>query len=66
MPRFRVQPLGGLWRQPDFLRLWTGQTISELGSRITRDGLPQAAVLILGASPAQMGLLTAIGSAGIR
>ncbi|HYL75927.1 MAG TPA: hypothetical protein VEU96_17080 [Bryobacteraceae bacterium] len=30
----------GLWRNPDFLKLWAGQTISELGSRITRDGLP--------------------------
>lgn len=57
--------LGGLWRQPDFLKLWTGQTISELGSRITRDGLPLAAVLVLGATPAQMGLLTAIGSVAI-
>jgi len=66
MPRFGAQPLGGLWRQPDFLRLWTGQTISELGSRITRDGLPLAAVLVLGASPAQMGLLSVIGSAGIQ
>ena len=65
MRRLKRQRLGGLWRQPDFLKLWTGQTISELGSRITRDGLPLAAVLILGATPAQMGLLTAIGSVAI-
>ncbi len=57
--------LRGLWRQPDFLKLWTGQTISELGSRITREGLPLAAVLVLEATPAQMGLLTAIGSVAI-
>ncbi len=57
--------LGGLWRQPDFLKLWTGQTISELGSRITREGLPLAAVLVLGATPAQMGLLTAVGAVAI-
>ncbi len=57
--------LGGLWGQPDFLKLWTGQTISELGSRITREGLPLAAVLILGATPVQMGLLTAVGSVAI-
>jgi predicted MFS family arabinose efflux permease len=63
--RLRRQRLGGLWRQPDFLKLWTGQTISELGSRVTRDGLPLAAVLILGATPAQMGLLTAAGSVAI-
>ncbi|MBP7687585.1 MAG: MFS transporter [Thermoflexales bacterium] len=53
----------GLWRQADFLRLWSGQTISELGSRITRDGLPLVALLVLGASPSQMGVIAALGSA---
>ena len=52
-----------LWRHADFLKLWTGQTISELGSRITRDGVPMAAVLVLGAAPAQMGFLTAVSAA---
>ncbi len=51
-----------LWRHPDFLKLWTGQTISELGSRITREGLPLTAVLVLGAQPAQMGFMTAVGA----
>jgi predicted MFS family arabinose efflux permease len=54
-----------LWRHPDFLKLWTGQTISELGSRITRDGVPMAAVLVLGGSPAQMGFLTAVGAGSV-
>jgi len=52
-----------LWRHPDFLKLWSGQTISEVGSRITRTALPLAAVLVLGATPAQMGLMTAVGAA---
>lgn len=52
----------GLWSHPDFVKLWIGQTISAFGSRITRDGLPLIAVMILAASPAQMGVLTAIGS----
>src|SRR5512146_1632784 len=51
-----------LWQHSDFLKLWGGQTISELGSRITRDGLPLLALLTLGATPAQMGLLSAAGS----
>src|SRR5512136_3192584 len=55
----------GLWRHADFVKLWAGQTVSELGSRITREGLPLAAVLTLGATPAQMGLLAAIGSAPV-
>ena len=54
-----------LWRHPDFLKLWTGQTISELGSRITREGLPLTAVLVLGAQPAEMGFLAATGAASV-
>jgi predicted MFS family arabinose efflux permease len=54
--------LGGLWRHPDFMRLWIGQTISEFGSVVTRDALPLLAVLTLSATPAQMGVLAALGS----
>ena len=46
----------------DFVKLWSAQVVSQLGSRITREGLPLAAVLVLQASPAQMGVLTAIGA----
>ena len=52
----------GLWQQPEFMKLWIGQTISEFGSRITRDAIPLVAVITLAATPAQMGVLTAIGS----
>jgi MFS family permease len=55
----------GLWRDPDFLKLWTGQAISQIGSRITRDGLPYAAVLTLGATPMQMGILSGAGAAAV-
>ncbi|MFN8597612.1 MAG: MFS transporter [Anaerolineae bacterium] len=54
-----------LWRQPDFMKLWLGQTISELGSRITRDGLPFVALLVLNATPSQMGVITAAGSLAV-
>ena len=49
-----------LWRHGDFMKLWIGQTISELGSRITLIGLPIVAVQTLNATPAQMGLLAAL------
>ncbi len=52
----------GLWKHPDFMKLWIGQTISEFGSRITREGLPLAAVLVLNATPAQLGVLRAVSS----
>lgn len=50
----------GSGRNPDFIKLWLGQTVSELGSRITRDGVPLLAVINLSASPFQMGLLNAM------
>jgi Na+/melibiose symporter-like transporter len=56
---------GGLWRHPDFMKLWAGQTISELGSRITRDGVPYTAVIVLHAQPSQMGFITAVGAASV-
>lgn len=51
---------GRLWRHPDFLKLWTAQGISAVGARITREGLPMAAVMTLQASPAQLGTLAAL------
>jgi MFS family permease len=50
----------GLWRHPDFLRLWSGETISLFGSQVTLLALPLTAVLVLKASPAEMGLLAAV------
>ncbi|MBI3207547.1 MAG: MFS transporter [Candidatus Solibacter usitatus] len=50
-----------LWRNPEFLKLWVGQTISEIGSRVTTYGLPLMAVTTLRATPSQMGMLSAAG-----
>jgi len=51
--------------QRDFYKLWAGQTISEVGSRIRREGLPLTAAFVLNATAAQMGVLAALGSASI-
>jgi MFS family permease len=48
-----------LWRHPDFLKLWAGQTMSQFGSQITLLALPLTAALALHASAFQMGLLRA-------
>ncbi|HUS15583.1 MAG TPA: MFS transporter [Chloroflexia bacterium] len=53
---------GGLWGRPDFVKLWIGQTISQLGSGIGGMAVSLTAVLVLGAAPAQMGILTAMGA----
>ena len=42
---------------PDFRSLWLSQTVSQLGSAITRFALPIVAIITLEATPAQMGLL---------
>ncbi len=47
----------GLWLHGDFRRLWFGQTVSLIGSQISELAIPLTAVLMLQASPAQMGFL---------
>lgn len=54
-----VARVRGLWRHPDFLKLWAGQTVSLIGSAVTLLALPLTAVLTLRASALQMGLLRA-------
>ena len=46
-----------LWRHSDFMKLWTGQTISRLGSVVTRTAVPLVALLVLGAGPAEMAIV---------
>ena len=48
-----------LWRHRDFLLLWGGQTISQVGSQVTVLGLPLVAIVILHATTFQVGLLSA-------
>src|SRR5919205_4135052 len=47
----------GLWRHADFLKLWSAQTISQVGSQVTQLGLPFAAVVVLHASALEVSLL---------
>ncbi|RIK43133.1 MAG: hypothetical protein DCC55_06530 [Chloroflexi bacterium] len=51
-----------LWRNPDFIRLWVANFVSNAGTRITRLAIPLTAALTLGATPIQMGLLAMAGS----
>jgi MFS family permease len=50
---------GRLWRDGEFLKLWAGQGISEIGSQVSLLALPTVAILVLSASPFQVGLLAA-------
>ena len=49
----------GLWRRPDFLKLWAGTTISLIGSGL--GAVQFTALLFLDASAREMAGLTAIG-----
>lgn len=51
----------GLWRHGDFLKLWSGQTISLFGTGL--GALPFAAIFLLDASVMEMALLAAAGTA---
>ena len=49
--------LTGLWTDPDFLKLLAGRSVSQFGTLM--GALQFAAVLVLDATPFQMGLLGA-------
>jgi MFS family permease len=55
--------LPSLWRQRDFMTLWTGQTLSETGSAVSTLAMPLLAVTVLGASTFQVSVLQAAGMA---
>ena len=48
----------GLWRHRDFMKLWGGQAVSNLGSHVGGGALRFTAILLLAATPWQLSLLT--------
>jgi MFS family permease len=53
---------GSLWRERDFLIVWSGSLVSEMGDQVTLLALPLAAVLVLHAGAFQLGALRAAAS----
>src|SRR6202022_4979282 len=51
-----------IWRSPNFLKLWSAGTVSDLGSEITELALPLTAILILHATPSEIGVRGAEGA----
>ncbi|MGB2825270.1 MAG: MFS transporter, partial [Thermoplasmata archaeon] len=49
-----------LWKHRDFLNVWAAETISVFGSQFYLIAMPLAAVLVLDANAADMGLLFAV------
>jgi MFS family permease len=58
--RLARRNLRGLWRLPDFRRLWLSLTVTAFGAQITNLALPLTAALLLQATPLQMGILVAL------
>ena len=52
-----VNAPSSIWHNRGFLRLWIAQMISNAGTQIANVALPLTAILVLGATPTQIGLL---------
>ena len=59
MPDISGEKVPGLWRHRDFLLLWSGQTVSQIGSQVTVLALPLVAIVVLRATALEVGLLSA-------
>ena len=53
-------PTGGLWRHPDFLKLWSAETVSQFGSQVGQLALPLVAILVLDASAFEVAALATV------
>jgi len=51
-------PRQSLWHHRDFIRLWTGDSISQIGTMVSLIALPLLAIKVLDATPFEVGLLT--------
>lgn len=52
-----VAPLPSLWHNTDFLKFWTGESLSLLGTQVTNLALPLTAILAFNATDEQVGIL---------
>lgn len=55
------KPSGALWSHRDFMKLWTGQSISEFGSQISQLAIPLLALLELHATTFEFAVLGVLG-----
>jgi MFS family permease len=56
----KLWPSGGLWRHPDFIKLWSAETVSQFGTQFTFLALPLVAIDVLHASAFEVAALTTV------
>jgi MFS family permease len=56
----KLWPSGGLWRHPDFIKLWSAETVSQFGTQFTLLALPLVAIDVLHASAFEVAALTTV------
>jgi len=56
----KPKPREGILSNPDFVKLWVGESISLIGSQVTQFALPLVAVLTLRSTVFQVGVLNAL------
>ena len=56
-----VWPKDGLWRHPDFLKLWSAETISQFGSQVDDLAIAFVAIVVLDASAFEVALVGVLG-----
>jgi len=61
VPAWLPWPRSEIWANRAFTLLWTGQTISELGSEVSTVAIPLLALVTLHATTSQVGVLSALG-----
>ncbi|GAA2688202.1 MFS transporter [Streptomyces lunalinharesii] len=58
MLNLEATPRPVLWRNYDFLRLWSGETVAQIGAQITQLALPLLVLGVSGASASEVGLVS--------
>jgi MFS family permease len=59
-PAAPAEETSGLLANRDFVKLWTGQTVSLIGTQVTQFSMPLVAVLTLNATVLEVGILNAL------
>jgi MFS family permease len=56
----KLWPTGGLWRHPEFVKLWSAETVSQFGTQVSQLALPLAAIDVLHASAFEVAALATV------